>query len=241
MLGSEFARRMLSELSVGGPSLREAMEERLRRRVAKSSTEYPGVFLDLRCATEAYEARSRRGGRRVSLGRFATLEEAALCVALSAQEHSPECSRSSSASSCGTAHPSRRKGEQAEEAAAAWYQDAVGVWHEARSEAEAGGGWYQDAWGVWHEEALRLRHDDPEEEEEEEEREEKGGAVRVRARPWRGRQRGRGHHCHRRPPPFGPVRVQPALPTPVRRRALPTFSTSSTISTILPSHHPTLL
>ena len=47
-------------------------------------TGYFGVYLDPRCSgSKPYEARVRRGGKTVSLGRFATAEEAALCVARS--------------------------------------------------------------------------------------------------------------------------------------------------------------
>ena len=47
-------------------------------------TGYFGVYLDPRCSgSKPYEARVRRDGKDVSLGYFATAEEAALCIARS--------------------------------------------------------------------------------------------------------------------------------------------------------------
>ena len=50
---------------------------------AESSTGYFGVILDRRGKTKPYLARVWRGGNQVSLGYFATAEEAALCIARS--------------------------------------------------------------------------------------------------------------------------------------------------------------
>ena len=50
---------------------------------AESSTGYFGVILDRRGKTKPYLARVWRGGNQVSLGSFATAEEAALCIARS--------------------------------------------------------------------------------------------------------------------------------------------------------------
>ena len=44
---------------------------------------YLGVKVDQRAKTNPYQARVTRGGRKVSLGNFATAEQAALCVARS--------------------------------------------------------------------------------------------------------------------------------------------------------------
>ena len=59
----------------------QAQAEGLTLRVAKSKNAYFGVYLDKSCKPKPYQARVRRGGKDVSLGRFATAEEAALRVA----------------------------------------------------------------------------------------------------------------------------------------------------------------
>ena len=61
----------------------QAQAEGLTLRVAKSKNAYFGVYLDKSCKPKPYQARVRRGGKDVSLGRFATAEEAALRVARS--------------------------------------------------------------------------------------------------------------------------------------------------------------
>eukprot|EP00964_Phaeocystis_antarctica_P091727 scaffold58878_cov54-Phaeocystis_antarctica.AAC.1 len=57
--------------------------ERLTLLVAETKTGYFGVSLDQRNKFKPYMAQVRRGGNKVSLGSFATAEEAALCVARS--------------------------------------------------------------------------------------------------------------------------------------------------------------
>ena len=61
----------------------EATAEELTLLVADNSTGYFGVRLDQRNPLKPYQARVYRGGKMVSLGCFATAEEAALCVARS--------------------------------------------------------------------------------------------------------------------------------------------------------------
>ena len=62
----------------------QAQAEGLTLLVAKNKAGYFGVNLDDRPGqTKPYQARVSRGGKRVSLGNFATAEEAALCVARS--------------------------------------------------------------------------------------------------------------------------------------------------------------
>ena len=46
-----------------------------------SSTGYKGVCLDRKMKTKPYRVQISRGGKTVTLGQFATAEEAALCVA----------------------------------------------------------------------------------------------------------------------------------------------------------------
>ena len=48
--------------------------------VAGNKAFYLGVYLDFR-KTKPYQAQVKRGGKAVSLGHFATAEEAALCIA----------------------------------------------------------------------------------------------------------------------------------------------------------------
>ena len=62
----------------------QAQAEKLTLRVsAKSKTGYYGVILDKPGQPRPYQAYVSRGGKQVHLGRFATAEEAALCVARS--------------------------------------------------------------------------------------------------------------------------------------------------------------
>eukprot|EP00964_Phaeocystis_antarctica_P157158 scaffold127220_cov63-Phaeocystis_antarctica.AAC.1 len=61
----------------------QAQAEKLTLRVAETKTGYSGVYLDTRCKAKPYQVQVRRGGKDVSLGSFATAEEAALCVARS--------------------------------------------------------------------------------------------------------------------------------------------------------------
>jgi len=61
----------------------QAQAEKLTLLVAKNKTGYFGVNLDKRTKANPYEVRMRRGGKKVSLGCFATAEEAALHVARS--------------------------------------------------------------------------------------------------------------------------------------------------------------
>eukprot|EP00964_Phaeocystis_antarctica_P061729 scaffold36916_cov60-Phaeocystis_antarctica.AAC.2 len=62
----------------------QAPVEGLTLLVADNTAGYSGVSLNLQAGkSKPYEARVRRGGKRVHLGCFATAEEAALCVARS--------------------------------------------------------------------------------------------------------------------------------------------------------------
>jgi hypothetical protein len=61
----------------------QAQAEKLTLVVAESRTGYFGVRLAKPGQPKPYEARVRRGGKKVYLGYFATAEEAALCVARS--------------------------------------------------------------------------------------------------------------------------------------------------------------
>ena len=60
-----------------------AEAEGLTLRVADNKAGYFGVTHKKRVRTKPYEAQVSRGGGKVSLGSFATAEEAALCVARS--------------------------------------------------------------------------------------------------------------------------------------------------------------
>ena len=61
----------------------QAQAEGLTLLVAENSAGYFGVSLDKPGKPKPYQARVRRGGTQVSLGLFATAEEAALCIARS--------------------------------------------------------------------------------------------------------------------------------------------------------------
>eukprot|EP00964_Phaeocystis_antarctica_P084512 scaffold53237_cov64-Phaeocystis_antarctica.AAC.2 len=61
----------------------QAQAEGLTLRVAENKTGYFGVSLNLSCKPKPYQAGVWRGGKQVTLGHFATAEEAALCVARS--------------------------------------------------------------------------------------------------------------------------------------------------------------
>ena len=61
----------------------QAEAEGLTLLVADNKTGYFGVTITYPNTTKPYQARVRRGGKRVTLGYFATAEEAALCVARS--------------------------------------------------------------------------------------------------------------------------------------------------------------
>ena len=64
-------------------ALQQARAEELTLLVAKGKTGYFGVSLGKPDRPKPYEALVKRGGKKVHLGRFATAEEAALCVARS--------------------------------------------------------------------------------------------------------------------------------------------------------------
>ena len=61
----------------------QAEAEGLTLLVADNKAGYFGVKLDRPGRPKPYQARVKRGGKKVSLGYFATAEEAALCVARS--------------------------------------------------------------------------------------------------------------------------------------------------------------
>eukprot|EP00964_Phaeocystis_antarctica_P086077 scaffold54461_cov66-Phaeocystis_antarctica.AAC.1 len=63
--------------------MRSAQAERLTLLVADNTTGYFGVYLNWPGQLNPYQAKVSRAGKAVSLGAFATAEEAALCVARS--------------------------------------------------------------------------------------------------------------------------------------------------------------
>ena len=72
------------EASMSSEVAREqAQAEGLTLRAADNKTGYFGVHLNNPGKPKPYKAEVRRGGKQVSLGNFATAEEAALCVARS--------------------------------------------------------------------------------------------------------------------------------------------------------------
>ena len=79
----------------------EAHTEKLTLLVAENKTGYFGVSLAKPGRPKPYQARMTRDGKKVSLGNFATAEEAALCVARS-PEGQVAARRVASADSQGT-------------------------------------------------------------------------------------------------------------------------------------------
>ena len=80
----------------------QAQAEGLTLRLAENQAGYFGVYLDKRPGLlRPYEAQVRRGGKQVSMGSFATAEEAALCVARS-PEGQAAAGRAAAAVSQGT-------------------------------------------------------------------------------------------------------------------------------------------
>ena len=61
----------------------QAQAEKLTLLVADNKSGYFGVYLNNPGKLKPYQARVWRGGKTVSLGSFATAEEAALCIARS--------------------------------------------------------------------------------------------------------------------------------------------------------------
>ena len=74
---------MSMSLSMANEALQQAQAEKLTLLVAESKTGYYGVYLAKPGRPKPYEARVQRGGKTVTVGYFATAEEAALSVARS--------------------------------------------------------------------------------------------------------------------------------------------------------------
>eukprot|EP00964_Phaeocystis_antarctica_P121242 scaffold84926_cov82-Phaeocystis_antarctica.AAC.1 len=82
--GQAAAERAAAALPLTSEEARQqAQAEGLTLRVADNGTGYFGVSLNSSSKIKPYQAKVRRGGKQVTLGRFATAEEAALCVARS--------------------------------------------------------------------------------------------------------------------------------------------------------------
>jgi len=77
-------------------SPQQAQAEKLMLLVAENSTGYFGVHLKPG-HPKPYQAWVRRGGQQVSLGSFATAEEAALCVARSPEGRAAAAERAAAA------------------------------------------------------------------------------------------------------------------------------------------------
>ena len=82
--GQEAAKRPVAAVPLTKEeALRQAEADGLTLRLAKNNTGYAGVCLDLGRNIKPYAAQVKNGQKLVHLGRFATAEEAALCVARS--------------------------------------------------------------------------------------------------------------------------------------------------------------
>eukprot|EP00964_Phaeocystis_antarctica_P004671 scaffold2522_cov59-Phaeocystis_antarctica.AAC.1 len=75
----------------------QAQVEGLKLRVADNKTGYFGVYLNYPGSPKPYQVKVRRGGRTLSLGAFATVEEAALCVARSPEGRAAAAERAAAA------------------------------------------------------------------------------------------------------------------------------------------------
>ena len=80
----------------------QARAEGLTLLKADNKAGYFGVYLTSLASPKPYQARVRRGGKMVSLGYFATAEEAALCVAQSPEGRAAAAKRAAAASSTGS-------------------------------------------------------------------------------------------------------------------------------------------
>ena len=75
----------------------QAQAEKLTLLVADNKTGYHGVYLSHPGTPKPYKAQVQRGGMKVSLGCFATAEEAALCVAQSPEGQAAAAQRAAAA------------------------------------------------------------------------------------------------------------------------------------------------
>ena len=78
-------------------STQQARSEKLTLLLAETKTGYFGVKLDRSSQHKPYQAGVWRGGKSVSLGFFATAEEAALCVARSPEGQAVAAKRAAAA------------------------------------------------------------------------------------------------------------------------------------------------
>ena len=78
-------------------SSQQAQAEKLALLLADNSSGYFGVCLNKPGQPKPYVAKVRRGGKAVHLGRFATAEEAALCVARSPEGRAAAAERAAAA------------------------------------------------------------------------------------------------------------------------------------------------
>ena len=85
--------------------------EGLTLRVAENTTGYFGVCLNQPGKPKPYQARVRCGGKLVQLGRFATAEEAALCVARSLEAR-PAAEQSLTRSAVPALYRTQEEGEE---------------------------------------------------------------------------------------------------------------------------------
>jgi len=108
--GQEAAKRTTAAPPLTSEEARQQAEaEGLTLLEADNKTGYFGVHLDKRSKTKPYQAQVRRGGTMVSLGCFATAEEAALCIS-----RSPEGQEAAKRAAAAPPLTSEEVGQQAE-------------------------------------------------------------------------------------------------------------------------------
>jgi hypothetical protein len=96
-------RAAAAERAAAAPALtseearQQAQAEKLTLLMAKNTTGYFGVSLGKPGLSKPYQAQVWRGGKNVSLGYFATAEEAALCIARSPEGQAAAAERAAAA------------------------------------------------------------------------------------------------------------------------------------------------
>eukprot|EP00964_Phaeocystis_antarctica_P141824 scaffold106932_cov64-Phaeocystis_antarctica.AAC.7 len=98
LVSAEFASRRVGDLWMrSAQAQQQAQAEGLTLLVADNKTGYLGVSLNNPGRPKPYKTQVRRGSKSVSLGSFATAEEAALCVARSPEGRAAAAERAAAA------------------------------------------------------------------------------------------------------------------------------------------------
>eukprot|EP00964_Phaeocystis_antarctica_P100245 scaffold65928_cov46-Phaeocystis_antarctica.AAC.1 len=110
--GRAAAKRAAAAVPLTSEEARQqAQAEKLTLLAAKNKTGYFGVRLTKPGQPKPYQARVQRGGNTVSLGSFATAEEAALCVARSPEGQAEVVAERSTAAATLTSEEARQQAQ----------------------------------------------------------------------------------------------------------------------------------